>query len=160
MKAYITVGLPACGKSTWAESVEGACRVERDLIRQEVCAERGVEFAWDTWDRALEDEVQRRWSEQLQDLMRRRVNIVVSDTNLNAKHRRRLAETLVASGYEVTYVFFDVPEQVCRQRNAGRGRLRVQDDAYERLRPYFESAKTGLLSEAAMIGARVISSVS
>lgn len=158
MKAIITVGLPGCGKSTWAaRRLAGAVRIERDLIRHEIAQERGTPFSWASWDVSLESEVTRRWEAAVDAALAARVQqVVFSDTNLHPGYRRALIKRLRDAGYEVELVLFDVPAEECCRRNAERGPLAVADDAYAKLTPSFEAARTGLSSEADELGARLV----
>jgi len=150
--AFITLGLPGCSKSTWAaKNCPGLERLERDEIRVVLAHEAGEEFCWASWDFSREAEVTRRWQQRLDDLIRQGVGLVCSDTNLNALYRRQLAEKLLAAGYSLRYVFFDVPEEVCRRRNALRANP-VQEEAYAKLLHGFKEARQILASEALELG--------
>ncbi|PZP59021.1 MAG: hypothetical protein DI596_07140 [Azospira oryzae] len=142
MKAIITIGLPACGKSTFASKLEasGWRVVERDRIREEICRSEGKEFKWSTWDSSREPEVQKLWAGKLEEAMASEERIVVSDTNLNHKYRELIANTLRGRGYRVAFVFFDVKPEVCVARNARRANP-VEDDAWGKMIPLWEESR-------------------
>ncbi len=56
----------------------------------------------------------------------------VDATNLNRRERRAYFRLAASFGCRVDAVFFDVPLEICRERNASRGR-RVPREAMERL---------------------------
>lgn len=155
--AYLTLGLPGCGKSTWAAALPGhVARVERDAIRAAMAREAAQEFTWATWDFGREPEVQRRWDAAIQAAVESGADLVVSDTNANTRVRRQLAQRLLAAGYGLVYVVFRVDEETCRARNAGRGSRSVQPEAYDKLRAGWSETLAVLEEEAREFGARVI----
>ena len=151
MQAIITLGLPGCGKSTWAghEAARlSATIIERDLIRAEMTREAGEEFSWASWDFSREAEVTRRWQAAKAAALAARVSVIFADTNLHVGYRRELVADLQRAGYSVRYVFFDVAPEVCRARNATRGPKAVAEVAYDKLAPGFEAARASLAQEA------------
>ena len=56
----------------------------------------------------------------------------VDATNLSPRERRGWIKMALEFGYEVHAVFFDVPIEVCTERNARRGRM-VPDDVMQRM---------------------------
>jgi predicted kinase len=155
--AILTVGLPGCGKSTWADHhADGYRIVERDIIRSRLCEELGIEFSWATWDTRLEDRVTQLWGADIAQAIMGGADVCCSDTNLNPKYRKQLAERLLGAGYSVTYVLFDTHVQVCKARNALRGKRAVNEVAYEHLMPFFLDARNSLEQECSMLGATLI----
>jgi predicted kinase len=151
MEATITIGLPGCGKSTWAAKKApslGAAIIERDIVRAEMAREAGEEFSWASWDFSREAEVTRRWQAAKAAALAARVSVIFADTNLNIGYRRELVAELKSTGYSVRYVFFDVAPEVCRARNATRGPKAVAEVAYDKLVPAFQAAQESLADEA------------
>jgi predicted kinase len=56
----------------------------------------------------------------------------VDATNLSPRERRGWIKMAQEFGYEVHAVFFDVPVDVCQERNTKRGRM-VPDDVMQRM---------------------------
>jgi len=56
----------------------------------------------------------------------------VDATNLSPRERRGWIKMAQEFGYEVQAVFFDVPAEVCTERNTRRGRM-VPDDVMQRM---------------------------
>ena len=120
MKAIVTIGLPASGKSTFAKTLEpqGFIVIERDRIRKSLAGES--EFSWETWDLQNEKKVTEIEREAIGDAAKQKRSIVVSDTNLNARHREELLIYLKRLGFEIELVLFDAPCSICEERNLRR----------------------------------------
>ncbi len=154
MEAIITVGLPGCGKSTWAGRLPPEwVRLEHDAVRAVLHRDRtGRAFAWGERDFSRGGEVQRTRGESLARAIKARARLVVADTNLNTRFRRLLAQQLLEAGYCLRYVFFDVAQETARARNALRANP-VQEEAYAKLLPGFSEARQVLASEALELSA-------
>lgn len=119
MKAYVTVGVSASGKSSLAKKMmeEGKVQgiVERDVIRRNL-------FNFQQWS---EYKFSREKESQVSDVHRAMIegfaslggcNIIVSDTNLNESHRNTLITFLESTGFEVEVIDCDVTwEEACRR---------------------------------------------
>lgn len=119
MKAYVTVGVSASGKSSLAKKMmeEGKVQgiVERDQIRRNL-------FNFQQWS---EYKFSREKESQVSDVHRAMIegfaslggcNIIVSDTNLNESHRNTLIAFLESTGFEVEVIDCDVTwEEACRR---------------------------------------------
>lgn len=151
MKAIVTVGLPASGKSTFAKQLEaqGFVRIERDIVRRELA---GESFSWDTWDVSREAEITEIVRGQMRDAAQAGRSIVVADTNLNEKHRASLLAFLEELGFEIEIVFFDVPLSVCEQRNLMRSeKERVPYHVLPKLGNSFAKSRAALIEKAARV---------
>lgn len=119
MKAYVTVGVSASGKSSLAKKMmeEGKVQgiVERDQIRRNL-------FNFQQWS---EYKFSRQKESQVSDIHCAMIegfaslgdcNIIVSDTNLNESHRNALIAFLESVGFEVEVIDCDVTwEEACRR---------------------------------------------
>ena len=126
----LTIGLPGSGKTTWFKR-RGVTPLSSDLLRSLL----------------FDDIAEQRWQglvfSTLRSLLRARLIAkmpwnYVDATNLSPHERRQWIKMAKSFGYEVQAVFFDVPLEVCMERNKRRERT-VSDDVMkkmaERLRP-------------------------
>ena len=125
MRLVVLVGLPGSGKSTYVEELGGAAVLSSDTIRRLL--------ADDETDQTIHDRV----FQTLRYLLRQRLAMgrpvtYIDATNLTPEERRPYLGIGQAYGCEVEAVFFDVPLEVCRQRNARRHRV-VPDDALAKM---------------------------
>jgi predicted kinase len=111
MRAVITVGISASGKTTWAEeqcaNLTGWRNINRDDVRAEIMRESGLVPSWRNWKWKWEGKVTDRVNIRLQEAADDRVNIIVSDTNLVKDRRDQLAARLQALGFDVEFKIFD-----------------------------------------------------
>lgn len=125
MKAVVTVGAPASGKSKWTKEwiaerkVLGETWVEinRDNIRFQEVQPGGN---WVTWNWGFEREVTEVADSMLAMAAGCGHNVVISDTNLNEITRLNKIATLQKMGYEVEVKRFDVPYETLVKRDIGR----------------------------------------
>jgi len=126
----LTIGLPGSGKTTWFKR-RGVTPLSSDLLRTIL------------FDDITEQRYQGLVFSTLRSLLRARLIAkmpwnYVDATNLSPHERRQWIKMAKSFGYEVQAVFFDVPFEVCMERNHQRERT-VSDEAMhkmaERLRP-------------------------
>ena len=125
-KGYVvlTIGLPGSGKTTWFKR-RGVTPLSSDLLRTLL----------------FDDITEQRWQglvfSTLRSLLRARLIAkmpwnYVDATNLSPHERRQWIKMATSFGYEVQAVFFDVPLEVCMERNKRRERT-VSDDAMKKM---------------------------
>jgi predicted kinase len=123
-RIVLLVGLPGSGKSTYLERL-GVKALSSDAVR-------GL-LADDETDQSIHREV----FATLRYLLRRRLALLRPVTYLDATHltvreRRPYVKMGQLYGCAVEAIFFDVPLEVCRERNRGRRRM-VPEDVLERM---------------------------
>lgn len=126
----LTIGLPGSGKTTWFKR-RGVTPLSSDLLRTIL------------FDDITEQRYQGLVFSTLRSLLRARLIAkmpwnYVDATNLSPHERRQWIKMAKSFGYDVQAVFFDVPFDVCMERNRHRERT-VSDETMhkmsERLRP-------------------------
>ena len=120
----LTIGLPGSGKTTWFKR-RGVTPLSSDLLRTLL----------------FDDITEQRWQglvfSTLRSLLRARLIAkmpwnYVDATNLSPHERRQWIKMAKSFGYEVQAVFFDVPLDVCLERNRRRERT-VSEDVMKKM---------------------------
>ena len=114
-RIIVLVGLPGSGKSTYLERL-GVTALSSDLIRQLLA------------DDATDQTIHGRVFNTLRYLVRQRLAIgrqvtYVDATHLTPDERRPYIKIAQSYGCEAEALFFDVPLEVCLDRNRGRARV-------------------------------------
>lgn len=118
MKAVITVGVSASGKTTWASEMinEGWRDINRDWIRFNIVAP-GKDWSNYKFNKANEKEVTEVQEKMIMESWSDGQNIIISDTNLNSGRRANLIKTLEDLGYEVEVFAFPVTREQAVKRD-------------------------------------------
>jgi len=120
MRIVVLAGLPGSGKSTWLERTAGG-GISSDAVRKLLA------------DDETDQSIHVRVFQTVRYLLEQRIAIgrpvtYIDATNLTPEERRPYIEIAKARGCEIEAVFFDVPLEVCLDRNARRPRM-VPPDA-------------------------------
>lgn len=120
----LTIGLPGSGKSTWYKR-RGITPLSSDLLRTIL------------FDNITEQRYQHLVFSTLRSLLRARLIAkmpwnYVDATNLSQHERKQWIKMAKGFGYEVQAVFFDVPVEVCLDRNRRRERM-VPEEVMRRM---------------------------
>jgi predicted kinase len=115
----LAIGLPGSGKSTWFKR-RGVTPLSSDLLRTVL------------FDDITEQRYQHLVFSTLRSILRARMIArmpwnYLDATNLSPKERRTWIQMAREFGYEVHGVFFDVPLEVCLDRNRRRQRMVPED---------------------------------
>jgi len=120
----LTIGLPGSGKTSWFRR-RGITPLSSDLLRlmlfDDIAEQRYQDLVFSTLRYLLRARMIARmpWN-------------YVDATNLSPRERRGWIKMAQEFGYEVQAVFFDVPAEVCTERNTRRGRM-VPEDVMQRM---------------------------
>jgi predicted kinase len=120
----LAIGLPGSGKSTWFKRhnlIPLSSDLMRTLLFDDVTEQRYQDLVFSTLRSLLRARMiaKRPWNH-------------VDATNLSPKERRSWIKLAHDFGYDAHAVFFDVPTEVCIERNTRRGR-NVPDDVLQRM---------------------------
>lgn len=125
MKAVITVGVSASGKSYWADAQAGYTVINRDNIRRRILMAEGLltsteQNMWKVWDFKREPEVTAVVDRLLDEAREGRDNVIFSDTNLNPGRLKNRVIQLESMGYTVEIKYFPVAFEVALERDRNR----------------------------------------
>lgn len=120
MKAIITVGISASGKTTWVTDLLKAEKGWRDINRDWIRFNVVCPFSdWSNYkfNKKNETEVTRVQGLMIMESWAAGENIVISDTNLNAKTRQAIIKDLEELGYTVEIKAFPITRETALKRD-------------------------------------------
>jgi predicted kinase len=118
MKAFVLVGIPGAGKSTYAKKlaqIENAVIICGDDIRTELETSGVSDPCWvEIWDFV---------EEKVAEAAECGRNVILDGTHVGASHRAEIRMLLHSYGYfDVEAIILDLPLAVCTERNSNRKR--------------------------------------
>lgn len=117
--AILGIGIPGCGKTTALKPLaeaRGFTYINRDDIREELTG--------DPANHSREKLVNQLMVERIVASMQYSKGVVVDMTHSRAKDRRTSIQICRNNGAQQAIgIWFDIPIEVCRKRNAGRSRI-------------------------------------
>ena len=123
LRMIITVGIPASGKSTWANIFSSQYNnwyvIERDKLRVKYHTQSGDLNNY-KYSKNKEKQVTEEQIKLIKNCYSSGFNVIISDTNLNPKARNSLENLGEELGYDVSYKVFDTPLHLCIKRNLKR----------------------------------------
>lgn len=133
-KAYMMVGIPGAGKSTWIKNnMPDLPVVSRDIIRAEIgmCGD-GEKCVGSSEE---EEEVTRIERKKIKEYCSKRQSFIVDDTNTNKKFRKLMVDFLRENGARVVFVHLNTPLDVCKERRKNDIPSSVMDRIGKRFQP-------------------------
>ena len=131
-QCFLTVGVSASGKTSWAESFVRAMKDEgetwfnlnRDDIRENIFIEKTKSscFDWRKWNKKWEKEVTEEWKETIDQIIERGdyAGAIISDTNLNPSIRHFLTKRFSDAGWQVKEKVFEISYEEAVKRDLSR----------------------------------------
>ncbi len=116
-KLYVTIGAPGAGKSTWCLNNINklfSWIISRDRFRIMLGIMKDYEKT--IGNTSQEDEVTKLVDGSIDAAMKCNLNIAIDATNINIKTRKYLCDKAKSFGYEIIYVVFQTPIEVCKER--------------------------------------------
>jgi predicted kinase len=131
MRAIITVGVSASGKTTWARNfVHESMPVRWEILSRDDVRRSMLETIhnrkllpgelWKMWNWKNEKDVSEIINNHIENFAKLGTNLILADTNLSSVHRNNLITKLVSLGYEVEINEFPVTFEEAIKRDAGR----------------------------------------
>lgn len=121
MKAEILVGVSASGKTTYAMVMTDYAIVCRDDIRFGHVMPNARGWKDYVFSNENEQKVTEIHKDQIDRCAELGQDLIVADTNLSKKSRRKLIKYLQEIGYEVELVIINLPLEDCIERDSLRG---------------------------------------
>lgn len=118
MKAWVTVGISASGKTFWASQQE-AVDINRDWIRFNIICP-GADWSSYKFNKKKENEVTLIQEQMVMDALSKGQDVIISDTNLNPVTRDKWITLLTDIGYDVEIKDFEVSLETAWKRDSVR----------------------------------------
>jgi predicted kinase len=133
MKAILTVGISASGKSTWSESQNNVVVINRDDMRWAISGCKG-------WNRpnayrfnsVVEKSVTLLNDQKLFECADEGLDVIIADTNLNPHLRNKLIARCKELGYDVEIKEFPITFQEACRRDKERGIFAVGEEVLKK----------------------------
>lgn len=141
MKAYLTVGLPASGKSTWARGLaqehNNIVIINNDTIRERIYTRDGHR----NWSGAVESEVKKLRESAIRSAASLNQDVIVDNTHMNPHTLQSTIEFCKSMGFGVIVKDFrDVSVDECIRRDALRsGTAQVGEAVIRRMAKNFKN---------------------
>jgi predicted kinase len=147
MKAVITIGVSASGKTTWAKEQSHTSIVSRDDVRRQILEEKfGRELfpgeLWKKWKWKDENLVTDRIQRMISEYAKAERDIIIADTNLVEKYRTLTVKRLEELGYEVELKLFPVSFEEAVKRDNGRADGVGAGVIWKQMKQYHEAIGT------------------
>lgn len=136
MKAVITVGISASGKTYWA-SQQDAVDINRDWIRFNVIAP-GANWGNYKFNKHKENEVTKIQEQMVMDAQGKCQDVIISDTNINPNTRNKWIKLLGDLGYEVEIKEFPISLEDAYKRDSLRANGVGQNVIYSQYQKWLE----------------------
>lgn len=145
MEAIITVGVSACGKSTYAGTIPHT-EINRDDIRFGIV----MPEAKGDWKEYVFSKENESLTTSLEELLFKKAaekgeSVIVSNTNINTEIRRNWIKRCKKAGYTVKLVVFNISLEEAIERDSFRGKRSVGEKVitsqYEKLQKALKEIK-------------------
>lgn len=120
MKAIITVGISASGKTSWAMAQDGFAVCSRDDYRWDFMRQQGLVPCWANWKWKWEDKITKLIDDDLEYAASKGANIIIADLNLHKGRREALKAKLEKMGWEVEIKVFHIAFDDALKRDTAR----------------------------------------
>jgi len=139
LKAIITVGISASGKSTYAQELveQGWVEANRDWIRFNVVCP-GADWSTYKFTKKRENDVTSEQEDIVLSAAQVGLDVIISDTNLNPKTRNKWVEFLKELGYSVEVMPFPVTLEEAWKRDAARPNGVGRDVIYKQWKQWLD----------------------
>lgn len=139
LKAIITVGVSASGKTTFANSLveQGWVDCNRDWIRFNVVAP-GTDWRTYKFTNKRERDVTQVQEEMVMDAFSKEKNVIISDTNLNPAIREKWINLLKEIGYDAEIKDFPITLEEAYKRDQFRANGVGRDIIYQQYKKWLE----------------------
>jgi predicted kinase len=123
-QCLLTIGISSSGKSTWAEQFvkdnPNWVNINRDDVRFALFNNGERDWTKYKFNKNSEKRVTEVCDQMIADAVIEDKNIIISDTNLNPKTRKRLEDKLHDYGYEIAHKEFPITFEEAIKRDAQR----------------------------------------
>lgn len=137
--AYIMIGVPGAGKSTWIKNNHPNLPViSRDIIRERFgFAKPGQKMVGNP---TQEQRVTQEQDFLLKNYIQEKVDFCIDNTNLDPKYLQPIMRALNEASYRVIAIRLNTPLEVCLQRRSGQ----IPQEAMERMWSKFKDLNLGM----------------